>query len=190
MSSKPSAYACMSPYSIPLWTIFTKWPAPAGRRAPAVLGREASRTRARRRCDGLVLAADHEAVADLEAPDPARDAGVDEADPVLGGDRGARAASRGSSSCRRRRSRRPRRAGSRAPERPPRSASPAGIMSQTTRGASSWPTSSSSERRRARRRERAYGGELVAALLQALDHVAAHAAEADHRRASCDAPPI
>src|SRR5918992_1093688 len=29
ISSKPSAYACMIPYSTPLWTIFTKWPAPA-----------------------------------------------------------------------------------------------------------------------------------------------------------------
>ena len=27
---KPSAYAAISPYSMPLWTIFTKWPAPAG----------------------------------------------------------------------------------------------------------------------------------------------------------------
>ena len=27
---KPSAYAAMSPYSIPLCTIFTKWPAPGG----------------------------------------------------------------------------------------------------------------------------------------------------------------
>ncbi len=30
ISSKPSAYACMIPYSTPLWTIFTKCPAPAG----------------------------------------------------------------------------------------------------------------------------------------------------------------
>src|SRR5579864_2046628 len=30
MISKPSAYACSNPYSIPLWTIFTKCPAPAG----------------------------------------------------------------------------------------------------------------------------------------------------------------
>ncbi len=28
ITSKPSAYACISPYSIPLWTIFTKCPAP------------------------------------------------------------------------------------------------------------------------------------------------------------------
>ena len=28
MISNPSAYDCISPYSIPLWTIFTKWPAP------------------------------------------------------------------------------------------------------------------------------------------------------------------
>ena len=26
----PSAYAAIIPYSIPLWTIFTKWPAPFG----------------------------------------------------------------------------------------------------------------------------------------------------------------
>ena len=27
---RPSAYAAISPYSMPLWTIFTKWPAPCG----------------------------------------------------------------------------------------------------------------------------------------------------------------
>ena len=31
-SSQPSAYACMTAYSMPLWTIFEKWPAPT---APA-----------------------------------------------------------------------------------------------------------------------------------------------------------
>ena len=30
MISKPSASDCIIPYSIPLWTIFTKWPAPDG----------------------------------------------------------------------------------------------------------------------------------------------------------------
>src|SRR5215467_2002467 len=30
MMSKPSAYACISPYSMPLWIILTKWPAPGG----------------------------------------------------------------------------------------------------------------------------------------------------------------
>ena len=30
MISKPSAIDCIIPYSIPLWTIFTKWPAPDG----------------------------------------------------------------------------------------------------------------------------------------------------------------
>src|SRR4051812_18371391 len=30
MTSKPSEYACMRPYSMPLCTIFTKWPAPDG----------------------------------------------------------------------------------------------------------------------------------------------------------------
>ena len=41
MISKPSAYACIIPYSMPLWTIFTKWPG-AGRAdvRVAVLGRE------------------------------------------------------------------------------------------------------------------------------------------------------
>ncbi len=32
MSSYPSAKDCIMPYSMPLWTIFTKWPAPT---APA-----------------------------------------------------------------------------------------------------------------------------------------------------------
>ena len=30
MTWKPSAYACMRPYSTPLWTIFTKCPEPSG----------------------------------------------------------------------------------------------------------------------------------------------------------------
>jgi hypothetical protein len=30
MMLSPSAYAAMTPYSMPLWTIFTKWPAPFG----------------------------------------------------------------------------------------------------------------------------------------------------------------
>ena len=30
MMSKPSPYACMRPYSMPLCTIFTKWPEPTG----------------------------------------------------------------------------------------------------------------------------------------------------------------
>src|SRR4051812_8094394 len=30
ISSKPSAYDCIKPYSMPLCTIFTKWPAPLG----------------------------------------------------------------------------------------------------------------------------------------------------------------
>src|ERR671925_392271 len=29
-TSNPSPYACISPYSMPLWTIFVKWPAPTG----------------------------------------------------------------------------------------------------------------------------------------------------------------
>ena len=28
--SKPSAIACIMPYSMPLWIILTKWPAPLG----------------------------------------------------------------------------------------------------------------------------------------------------------------
>ena len=30
MMFSPSAIAAIIPYSIPLWTIFTKWPAPLG----------------------------------------------------------------------------------------------------------------------------------------------------------------
>ena len=30
MSSYPSAYDCINPYSMPLCTIFEKWPAPTG----------------------------------------------------------------------------------------------------------------------------------------------------------------
>ena len=57
MISKPSASDCIIPYSIPLWTIFTKWPAPDGAdvRVAALLGQvlrgtaRSARTRRRRR---------------------------------------------------------------------------------------------------------------------------------------------
>ena len=110
-TSKPSAYACISPYSIPLCTIFTKWPAPDGADVRvAVVGRERREDRLEP-LHRLVLAADHQAVADLQPPDAAGDAGVDEVDPLRLAPPRSAAASRGSSSCRRRRScRRSRRA--------------------------------------------------------------------------------
>ena len=56
-SSKPSAYACIMPYSMPLWTIFTKWPAPdwpdvrvaAGGASVFSIGSTCSKVRLRRR---------------------------------------------------------------------------------------------------------------------------------------------
>ena len=73
-------------YSMPLWTILEKWPAPdlAGvHEAELALGLERVEGRlhlgdVRRR------AAVHQRVAVLEAPDPAGDAAVDEADALLG----------------------------------------------------------------------------------------------------------
>ena len=84
---------------MPLWTIFTKWPAPLGpavqvavlRRCPA---RPLAAGRARRRVDagceriedrvepldGLVVAADHQAVAAVETEDAAARADVDVVD--------------------------------------------------------------------------------------------------------------
>ena len=68
---------------MPLWTIFTKWPAPdatdvriAGLRRKGLEDRLEPLHR-------LVVAADHQAEADLETPDPAGDAGVDEVDAAV-----------------------------------------------------------------------------------------------------------
>src|SRR3972149_4453208 len=71
----------MSPYSMPLWTILTKWPAPEGpqwRYPRSAVPGAASRPGVRRvgaLPHGLV-AADHEAVAALESPDTAARAHV------------------------------------------------------------------------------------------------------------------
>ncbi len=102
---RPSAYAAISPYSMPLWTIFTKWPAPLGPQCSqpcsAVLGATPSRTRlgvrgadstpgasaskiGASRCTGGVGAADHQAVAALEAVDAAARADVEVVDAVVG----------------------------------------------------------------------------------------------------------
>ena len=92
----------MTPYSMPLCTILTKWPAPLGRsadsparpcrrpsRVPACAGcRRARRKRREDRIemlDHLGLAADHHAVAALQAPDAAAGADVDVVD-ALGGE--------------------------------------------------------------------------------------------------------
>ena len=78
INSKPSAYACMSPYSMPLCTIFTKWPAPSGpdvRVARLQRGGERAEHGLHQR-DGLLAAAHHEAVALRESPYAAADPGV------------------------------------------------------------------------------------------------------------------
>ena len=114
MISNPSASDCIIPYSIPLWTIFTKWPEPD---APTCAWPPGSVRSSRNGVDLLVggrIAADHHAVALLQAPDPAGDAGVEERDALLLRLLGSDAASRGSSSCRRRRSRRHPRAAARS----------------------------------------------------------------------------
>ena len=73
-------------YSMPLWTILEKWPAPAAagvHEAELALGLE----RVEGRLDlGDVLggAAAHQGVAVLQAPHAAGDAAVDEADALLG----------------------------------------------------------------------------------------------------------
>ena len=73
-------------YSMPLWTILAKWPAPdlAGVDEPEVaLGLERVEGRLHLR-DVVVGAAAHQGVAVLQAPDAAGDAAVDEADALLG----------------------------------------------------------------------------------------------------------
>ena len=98
MMLSPSAMAAIIPYSIPLWTIFTKWPAPLGPAVQIALGRGpvgrvrpgvrlgapgAGRDGAEDRVQPrhrLVLAADHQAVAPLEAEDAARGPAVDVVD--------------------------------------------------------------------------------------------------------------
>ena len=83
---------------MPLWTILTKWPAPSGRNAGSHARRWFAALRGRgcgaphrppgasaakigsRRCTIAVLAADHQAIAALEAPDAAAGADVDVVD--------------------------------------------------------------------------------------------------------------
>ena len=92
---RPSAYAAITAYSMPLCTIFTKWPAPTGPqcRKPCSwsFGSPVRAGRARRRFDArcergedraevrerVVGAADHHAVAALESPYAAAGADVD-----------------------------------------------------------------------------------------------------------------
>ena len=69
---------------MPLCTIFTKCPAPAGPQCSQPSGGARSLERGREVGDRLVGPADHEAVADLVAPDAAGGAGVDEHDAALG----------------------------------------------------------------------------------------------------------
>ncbi len=68
------------PYSIPLWTIFTKWPAPAGPdSSPAFVrpGRQRLKNR-REPFHHLRVAADHQAVAFCQPPDAAARARIHE----------------------------------------------------------------------------------------------------------------
>jgi hypothetical protein len=86
----------MIPYSIPLWTIFTKWPAPLGPQCRKPCSACAPRgprggvdpwrdRREQRRdpVDDLVLAAEHQAEAALDAPHAPAGAAVDVVDPLL-----------------------------------------------------------------------------------------------------------
>ena len=80
-SAKPSAYACIIPYSMPLWIILTKWPAPPGPQC----SQPASGAGARIFANGstmlrrLGVAAEHQRIAVVQSPDAARHAAVDEA---------------------------------------------------------------------------------------------------------------
>ena len=75
------------PYSMPLWTILTKWPAPAGPTWPQPLscGRRQGLEDGTQIVDRLLVAADHHAVTLFEAPDAAGGANVDELK-AFGGD--------------------------------------------------------------------------------------------------------
>ena len=68
------------PYSMPLWTILTKWPAPDGPTCPQPsVGRRGERLEdGGEALDGILVAADHQAVALFEAPDSAGGAAVDD----------------------------------------------------------------------------------------------------------------
>ena len=135
----------MIPYSTPLWTIFTKWPAPASPKCRQPSGGASTSRIGASRSTASLVAADHHAVADLEPPDAAGGADVDVVDararaaPPRGGRR------RASWCCRRRRSCRPRRAGRRARRRSARSGRPPGPSPRPSAGRSSLATRSSSE---------------------------------------------
>ena len=76
MSSKPSPYACIIPYSMPLWTILMKWPAPLFPKCAQPFGGASVSSTGFTRCTAACLAADHHAVAVLESPHAAGDADV------------------------------------------------------------------------------------------------------------------
>ena len=98
----PSAKACIIPYSMPLWTIFVKCPAPTG----PTWAKPPSGARASKIGWALAtspsVAADHEAVAVVEAPHAAAGAAVDEADAACRRARRPAGSSRCSGCCRRR----------------------------------------------------------------------------------------
>ena len=148
----------MRPYSMPLWTIFVKWPAPDGADVRvAVLGRERSRrsarrARSRRRRRRPSGSSRPRGPRSRPRPRSRRSGCPSPAVPHAG------AGSRGSWSCRRPRSCRP------ASSRPSSCWNessvifPAGIISHTARGRSSWPTSSSRE---AAVRDSTFGSKLL-----------------------------
>ena len=72
---------------MPLWTILVKWPAPVGPTCPQPVSGEGGEgfEDGLEAFDGGVVAADHEAVALLEAPDTAGGADVDELIALGGG---------------------------------------------------------------------------------------------------------
>ena len=190
---------------MPLWTIFTKWPAPSGRSAssparPGSARRCGRACAARRRRPGAivakigssasttsVLAADHQAEAALEPQDAAAGADVDVVDALL-------------------RERLPRadvvavvgvaavdhdvagleQLGERVDR--PSVMSPAGTISHTARGFASFATKSASDAHRSAPSSSSavtasvdVGHDaLVAVAQQPADHVGAHPAEADH----------
>ena len=84
-SAKPSANDCIIPYSMPLWIILAKWPAPLGPQCsqPRSASGASSRAKGSKHLDRLRRAAEHQAVAVREAVHAARDAGVDVAQALL-----------------------------------------------------------------------------------------------------------
>ena len=90
---------------MPLCTILAKCPAPTGPACTKPVTRPVRLERVEDRhgtLDVLVVAADHQPVAVLQAPDAAGDPAVDEADALLRQQLGVRPGRRCSASCRRR----------------------------------------------------------------------------------------